>query len=977
MAAVVNWVKRGNLRGPKGDIGDWARGTLTADDHLNNLLTEGKWKFLNATIAKAIGSPISPYGTVEVLNVGNSTIQRIRGTEEDPRVFERGTTSGGASWGGFRRTDKTTKTALYQVSLPGNNNLNEVAPARHVRAPFKIAAQADGFRLYFRNYNDQTSKNYAGDLTFAGVWFGKRAKDSFGLYTNDFAEEPTALGIPTRTTLPDGSYRWVVGTEYTRIEAHAEYLISYGFSTPAGQVTHVGNGGAYIGVVPGAASYQDPSPMTWSQTMPLDVYMTLLVPDNTPVFGYLGSSTAAGVNTTHPVWDSFGWRHAYASGAIPTLLAHSGSAMTSWDDSGDWKWEKARAYDRLDRMYFNAGSNDVYGTGTLEELQDRNNAVAGIIRSQIADQLFYVNIAPRANEDPAIRTKRLAYNEWLAGLPNDALATYGVASVVTGPDGSLADIFNSGDDVHLNDLGQAKTSEELIKPSGGPQGAPGFPGAGVPAGGTALQLLRKNSAGTTTEWFTPSKSTVGLGNVDNTRDADKPLSNAVKAVLDAKATLSEQEVLENVYTYLTGHVLDERGELLPNGIRRSLQLRKPLGATQYTNGDWAGQYQNADGEPVNSTSAGMALNFLATYALTLPNRPRYVVDDVRLFADNILALQWRDPAKLSHGGFRLAPTDSRASTFGTATAARGMLAAYRVTKDSKHMEAAVAAGDFLLRMADPNPHWFAKYGVNPITRTVSGTTWYGFCDRINSADQITTTCTTWNLLAAQYLHELYEETGVAAYETVAIQARDFMAEAVLKGYDYFAVSSVAGTYVSLAWPNDTNHVYADHAFHRLGDVIGSGTVGTDQIEYRLVALWHLGYSLAAVKTAYETYRDLPHDTPTTDFGAAFDAGRCFAGYFRLTGTTLGDAGDRHYGSYYDSQGAGELLAFKRVFYPADYALARQITDIITDRAALLDENLDTIWWTTIPAYHYATQGTIPIAAAGLGILDSINATEGA
>ncbi|MDQ0679091.1 lysophospholipase L1-like esterase [Arthrobacter pascens] len=443
----------------------WYRGVLDGDVHLNDLTTPGLYEFLNSTVAAAIGSPISPYGAVEVLDVGNSTIQRVSGTDVEPRVFSRGTESGGASWGEFRRTDHDTKTVLYQVSLPGNSGLKEVAPARHVRAPFKIAAGADGFRLYFRNYNDQTSTNYAGDITFVGVYFGKRAKDAAGVYTNDFAETPTDLGLPARTTLTDGSYRWAIGTKNIQIEAHTEYLISYGYTTPEGQETHVGNGGAYIGVVPGAASYTDASPMTWSATMPLDVYLTLLTPEDTPVYGYLGSSTAAGVGTTHPVWDAFGWRHAYAEGAIPVLLAHSGSAMTSWDDSSDWKWGKARVYGRMDRLYFNVGSNDVYSTATLADLQTRNTDVAKVIRSQVADQIFYVNIAPRAAEAADIKTKRLAYNTWLDTLPNGALATYDVASVVTGANGSLDALYDSGDGVHLNSLGQAKTAEVLIRGS--------------------------------------------------------------------------------------------------------------------------------------------------------------------------------------------------------------------------------------------------------------------------------------------------------------------------------------------------------------------------------------------------------------------------------------------------------------------------------------------------------------------------------
>lgn len=65
-----------------------------------------------------------------------------------------------------------------------------------------------------------------------------------------------------------------------------------------------------------------------------------------------------------------------------------------------------------------------------------------------------------------------------------------------------------------------------------PKGDKGDRGDGVPAGGTALQYLRKDAAGAVTEWATLDKASVGLSNVDNTSDADKPISNDTQAALD-------------------------------------------------------------------------------------------------------------------------------------------------------------------------------------------------------------------------------------------------------------------------------------------------------------------------------------------------------------------------------------------------------------------------------------------------------------
>lgn len=69
----------------------------------------------------------------------------------------------------------------------------------------------------------------------------------------------------------------------------------------------------------------------------------------------------------------------------------------------------------------------------------------------------------------------------------------------------------------------------------GPTGATGATGPGVAAGGTTQQYLQKASdADYDTSWATLSKSSVNLGNVDNTSDASKPVSTATQTALDLK-----------------------------------------------------------------------------------------------------------------------------------------------------------------------------------------------------------------------------------------------------------------------------------------------------------------------------------------------------------------------------------------------------------------------------------------------------------
>lgn len=66
------------------------------------------------------------------------------------------------------------------------------------------------------------------------------------------------------------------------------------------------------------------------------------------------------------------------------------------------------------------------------------------------------------------------------------------------------------------------------------RGSPRCPGRWCAHRWRALAAHPQTASGTTTEWGTPTKSLVG--NVDNTADAEKPLSTAVADALSGKAS---------------------------------------------------------------------------------------------------------------------------------------------------------------------------------------------------------------------------------------------------------------------------------------------------------------------------------------------------------------------------------------------------------------------------------------------------------
>ena len=80
------------------------------------------------------------------------------------------------------------------------------------------------------------------------------------------------------------------------------------------------------------------------------------------------------------------------------------------------------------------------------------------------------------------------------------------------------------------------------------KGPAGNDGLGVPTGGTTNQVLSKASnTNNDTQWSTLSKSSVGLGNVDNTSDLNKPVSTAVQAAINSAVSTAIAQAKQDQY----------------------------------------------------------------------------------------------------------------------------------------------------------------------------------------------------------------------------------------------------------------------------------------------------------------------------------------------------------------------------------------------------------------------------------------------
>lgn len=372
------------------------------------------------------------------------------------RVWERSVSITAANTTGWKRLDTITRSVLHQLSVPGNTALVDAAVSRHVRVPVRLPVGVSQWAVTFKNFNEQHNTHY-GELTFVDVYIGRRAKDVSGEYTANFEGTPVNIGHPVATgVVGTSARRYVIDSTMFELVAGVEYILSYGYADPDSSANHLGIGGSYLGTNTAGVGSTAPVTNVWSSNTPLDVYLTLAAPVTTPTIAYLGSSSETGLQSAYPLRDSWCWRHAEARGALPVMMGQSGATLQGWASPSRYTWTKlSSGFDRVDQVMVCPGSNDVYNSRTLAQLQADLATLSGLVRTYLSNNIVLTTLFPRLTESAAVKAVRTGYNKYLATLPNGALSAIDRERAVSTDAGLMRPDLNSGDGIHLTATGQA------------------------------------------------------------------------------------------------------------------------------------------------------------------------------------------------------------------------------------------------------------------------------------------------------------------------------------------------------------------------------------------------------------------------------------------------------------------------------------------------------------------------------------------
>lgn len=462
-------------------------------------------------------------------------------------------------------------------------------------------------------------------------------------------------------------------------------------------------------------------------------------------------------------------------------------------------------------------------------------------------------------------------------------------------------------------------------------------------------------------------------------------------------------VLERIFQDMRQEYSTISGDVVPNYAMRTVEWRRSLGAT-------VTEKIVSPDRPFSASSMGHVLRLLAKGARVLPGRRVSLFREVQNLADIVMGLQVKSPRWARYGGFTSGADNGQCSVYNAAQCGLGMIEVYRLTNDANYLRSALLAGEFIkrLRPTQINAFYSAAYGVTPVPEIDrNGFDTEGvWLTAIDSDDTLRRQITLWDALALKFLHELADVTGDTEWDTIQEAAQGFYAYGLANGFEVFSIYDTADrTKCNDTWYLDNNiesSVARDHDWHRRGETVtatplGGGTavpvntIGTDQIEYAIEALYDVGYNPTLLDTYYLQYRNAPvvkgsGVTQAVTVADGYNPGLSFSGYVRWDTSYYLNSTDPdmpaspalrrnvQYGDHYDIQGVGPLLLFKYRRHPDDFALSMTAALLAgSTLSTLLNSDL-TARWSVTDDYEYLTYGIGNVVGTiGLGLVEVIAA----
>lgn len=335
----------------------------------------------------------------------------------------------------------------------GQTQANSGHTARGLRFPIRFNAPIHRWRLHVRNWNPRLGQVKTGALSITGIWVGD--------HSGDGQPGNSRRLIGASSTPADGS-EWVSPWLTEPIGGDVDRLLCIGYYGAATGGPYALYGGSWQTAAAGSAGL-DGATVTRHATTPLDIWIEVETPADTPVIAGVGDSLTVGVGATLPVHESWVSQYARRVGGLPMHIAHAGDSLEGFLAVNPEKVTRWANLARADAVVFGLGSNDISGPRSLTQLQADYAALSPVIEAAVGPVRYVSTIQPRGSWDETRESKRAQWNEWVSARPG-IRGVLDFASVVSTDGDTLLPQYDSGDGTHLNTAGYLAESASITTP---------------------------------------------------------------------------------------------------------------------------------------------------------------------------------------------------------------------------------------------------------------------------------------------------------------------------------------------------------------------------------------------------------------------------------------------------------------------------------------------------------------------------------
>jgi hypothetical protein len=287
-----------------------------------------------------------------------------------------------------------------------------------MRMPFELGVAADAFRVHIRNWQFNSEETFPTPVTLTGVYLGEQVVSGEAGQSGAFASTP--IGVAGTANLStDGFVSDWIEPDQMRLDAHTSYLLSLGWTAPAGAVLATNPGLSWLATDAGSSRANTDGPQgTLGYLSYFDVWIEYVYSGDAPLMVNIGHSLNAPGSyqteafPTHGEQTAWPQQWALSNDAAAVSFASPGAETTVFAP-GAAKWNEFGELDP-DVVTIWTASNDIAHGRPLADIERDWGAVVTHVQALWPDATVYALTEPPRNLTGAAEQTRLDWNSWLS-----------------------------------------------------------------------------------------------------------------------------------------------------------------------------------------------------------------------------------------------------------------------------------------------------------------------------------------------------------------------------------------------------------------------------------------------------------------------------------------------------------------------------------------------------------------------------------